>query len=304
VDECRPGVTVPTYDSQGLLHRRSHLSLLAPAAPPSETDTIFYFAGRPVATLRLAPSSSTLTYLTTDHLGTPIIATADTGTLSWQGGFEPFGENWNGASAAGVFLRFPGQWVDQVWESARLESGLYYNVWRWYWWEVGRYSSQDLLTWKSLPHPYLYALGNSLFYSDPLGLEPIHNGSGTPVPYKPETGLPGQIWLCLPGQTCNADGVYPPACNNYPIKIVNGCAGEIDTAGRLIIRCPFIDLSARSPRESLSALGQLLTGGRTNNRFHDEHDDWRRPNGKLYCGCDPARPFSSPPPNVPPLTLQ
>ncbi|MGH3804978.1 MAG: hypothetical protein ACRDTD_33500, partial [Pseudonocardiaceae bacterium] len=88
-EECRPGVTIPTYDSEGLLHRREHLALFTPAAPPTETDTIFYFAGRPVATLRLAPGSSTLTYLTTDHLGTPILATADTGALIWQGGFEP-----------------------------------------------------------------------------------------------------------------------------------------------------------------------------------------------------------------------
>src|SRR5215210_5577245 len=173
VDECRPGVTVPTYDSQGLLHRRSHLSLFAPAAPPSETDTIFYFAGRPVATLRLAPSSSTLTYLTTDHLGTPILATAETGALSWQGGFEPFGENWNGASAAGVFSRFPGQWVDQIWESARLESGLYYNVWRWYGWGVGRYGQVDP-AWNprylNEVNPYAYALKNPVRFTDPLGL--------------------------------------------------------------------------------------------------------------------------------------
>src|SRR6266545_5096020 len=89
VEECRPGVTIPTYDSEGLLHRRAHLSLFTPAAPPLDTDTIFYFAGRPVATLRLYSTGSTLDYLTTDHLGTPVLATADTGTLVWQGGFEP-----------------------------------------------------------------------------------------------------------------------------------------------------------------------------------------------------------------------
>ena len=41
-----------------------------------------------------------------------LVATADTGALVWQGGFEPFGADWNGAKAAGVFLRFPGQWVE------------------------------------------------------------------------------------------------------------------------------------------------------------------------------------------------
>ncbi|HYU33016.1 MAG TPA: RHS repeat-associated core domain-containing protein [Thermoanaerobaculia bacterium] len=172
VEECRPGVTIPTYDSEGLLHRRAHLSLFTPAAPPLDTDTIFYFAGRPVATLRLYSTGSTLDYLTTDHLGTPVLATADTGTLVWQGGFEPFGANWNGASGAGVFLRFPGQWVDEEWEGGRLESGLYYNVWRWYGWGVGRYTGPDPLPSFEQTFVYIYANDNPLYVVDPLGLEP------------------------------------------------------------------------------------------------------------------------------------
>ena len=184
VDECRPGVTIPTYDSEGLLHRRAHRPLFTPAAPPLDTDTVFYFAGRPVATLRLTPSTSTLTYLTTDHLGTPILATADTGALVWQGGFEPFGENWNGASGSGVFLRFPGQWVDQLWEGGRLESGLYYNLHRWFEPETGRYTRSDplgsvaydpRLAESSLVDIerfslYSYVHGNPLSFIDPLGL--------------------------------------------------------------------------------------------------------------------------------------
>ena len=36
----------------------------------------------------------------------------------WQGGFEPFEQDYNGAQAAGVFLRFPGQWDDAAWSEA------------------------------------------------------------------------------------------------------------------------------------------------------------------------------------------
>jgi RHS repeat-associated protein len=289
----------------------------------TETTQVFYFAGRPVAQLTTGPE---LLYLTTDHLGTPVLATDSLGTAVWAGGVEPFGETWTagsdnpdpesltightaapalgGLSSEKVFLRYPGQWASKAFRVTGAQQEIYYNVHRWYVPGEGRFTAQDLLTRKLLLHPYLYALGNSLFYTDLLGLEPVHNGSGTPVPYKPEVGPPGQIWLCLPGETCNADGVYPPACNDFPIKIVNGCDADVDPSGKLIINCPYIDWSSRSFRESLSALGQLLTGGRTNARFHKVHKDWLTPNSRLYCGCDPAQPFHSPPPDITLLPLQ
>jgi RHS repeat-associated protein len=169
VDECHPGLTVPTYDSAGLLRRREHRNLFTPAAAPQDSETVLYFAGRPVATLRLTPSGSDLKYLTTDHLGTPILATADTGALVWQGGFEPFGADWSGAAAAGVFLRFPGQWVDGLWEGGEMESGLYYNVHRWYGWGQGRYGRVDPAGRQGDAHPYAYAFSNPLTLFDPLG---------------------------------------------------------------------------------------------------------------------------------------
>jgi RHS repeat-associated protein len=174
VDECHPGLTVPTYDSAGLLRRREHRKLFTPAAPPQDSETVLYFAGRPVATLRLTPSTSDLNFLTTDHLGTPILATADTGALVWQGGFEPFGADWNGAVAAGVFLRFPGQWVDGLWEGGRLSSELYYNVHRWYGWGTGRYGRVDPLIQEGDLDldVYVYAANSPVRLTDPLGLVP------------------------------------------------------------------------------------------------------------------------------------
>jgi RHS repeat-associated protein len=168
-------VTVPTYDSAGVLRRREHRKLFTPAAPPQDSETVLYFAGRPVATLRLTPSTSALKYLTTDHLGTPILATGDTGALVWQGGFEPFGADWNGATAAGVFLRFPGQWVDGLWEGGRLSSEMYYNVHRWYGWGTGRYLRPDPLFSSQLLSTYLYADARSSVLMDSLGLYAVKN---------------------------------------------------------------------------------------------------------------------------------
>ena len=92
--------------------------------PGKTTDSfILYFAGRPIALLdRLtavdpdsgSTASRRLLYLTTDHLGTPDLATDESGSTVWSGGFEPFGVDYAGAQDNGVFLRFPGQWEDSL----------------------------------------------------------------------------------------------------------------------------------------------------------------------------------------------
>ncbi len=124
------------------------------ATPTEATTDVLYFAGRPVATL----AAGVLTYLTTDHLGTPVFATDAAGAEVWQGGFEPFGRDWQagsagGASENGVFLRLPGQWVDPSWEDATLGVGLSFNVNRWYEPQTGRYSQPDPLVQRSARPP-------------------------------------------------------------------------------------------------------------------------------------------------------
>ena len=44
-----------------------------------------------------------------------------------------------------VFLRFPGQWGDEVWETSGLGGQGYYNVFRWYEVGTGRYLRPDPL---------------------------------------------------------------------------------------------------------------------------------------------------------------
>ena len=58
-------------------------------------------------------AGQTESLLSTDHLGTPFVATDDTGAEIWSGGFEPFGREWlartpEGAQDNGICLRFPG----------------------------------------------------------------------------------------------------------------------------------------------------------------------------------------------------
>jgi YD repeat-containing protein len=124
----------PHYSSAGLLHA---LTRQDDTASGVEEVSIFYFAGRPVATLTESSPGGTPTaewiYLHTDHLGTPLLATDASGALIWKGPFTPFGEDPlgthpSGASGSGVFLRLPGQWVDETWQPATEGADLYYNV--------------------------------------------------------------------------------------------------------------------------------------------------------------------------------
>lgn len=151
----------PTYSSAGLLLHREldHPFFFSGTATHLY---FFYFAGRPVSTLEVvtgSTSSSTLSYLTTDHLGTPILITDTGGSQVWQGGFEPFGADY---SSAPTPLRLPGQWLED-------NSGLYYNVSRWYDSSAGLYTQPDPILGQTDPI-YAYARENPLLFIDPLGL--------------------------------------------------------------------------------------------------------------------------------------
>ena len=152
--------TEPTYSSEGVLHR---------VASSDETSYVFYFGGRPVA--QLAAPAGSLLYLTTDHLGTPILASDEAGGVAWEGGFEPFGADYSDALETGVFLRATGQWEDRTWTDSGLETGTVYNVFRWLSVIFGSYYSvdPDYLIDPGLQLIYSYGLNNPLAFTDPTG---------------------------------------------------------------------------------------------------------------------------------------
>ncbi len=185
--------TRPVYTSDGLLlARRFHQQTTVgggedggPEIEPvtQHTTFLFYFAGRPVAQLRrhdLGAAEDELLFLTTDHLGVPILATDKTGETVWAGGLDPWGapfvfprpkppgdddpvppppgdgdglticepeapEGSASVESIGLFLRFPGQWDDPSFHSHGLRGGLHYNVYRWYEPGTGRYTRPDPL---------------------------------------------------------------------------------------------------------------------------------------------------------------
>ena len=139
-----------------------------------------YHAGRPVAIVRQTGTApAAVTFLTTDHLGTPVLVMDGAGLEVWEGGFESFGADYANAEGAGVFLRFPGQWVDGL-----IEEGGTYNLHRWYQAGTGRYGRVDPLL---VSHDasidelaYAYADSSPLFLTDPLGLATLKPGAKCP----------------------------------------------------------------------------------------------------------------------------
>jgi RHS repeat-associated protein len=173
------GASLPVYSSAGILHTLTQRVI---PSDPGETHHVFYFAGRSVAQLSTDSGTETWRYLTTDHLGTPWVATDTTGAELWHGPFEPFGrDRWAGtnlaASAEDVFLRLPGQWDDEAWLEATRGAEVYYNLHRWYRTGDANYSRPDPL---GLPapedwdddylNPYSYAARNPVLFADPTGL--------------------------------------------------------------------------------------------------------------------------------------
>lgn len=116
--------------------------------------------GRPVArTVRVGADLDYATVIT-DQVGTPTELLGADGALRWQNTATIWGAT--DSPAAVQPLAFPGQYRDD-------ETGLHYNVFRYYDPLTGRYLSQDPLGLAPSIDPGDY-VGNPLMWADPLGL--------------------------------------------------------------------------------------------------------------------------------------
>ncbi|WP_344869161.1 RHS repeat-associated core domain-containing protein, partial [Amycolatopsis ultiminotia] len=128
-------------------------------------------AKAPVAQLeRDATGQRFLTFLT-DELGTPTGLVDETGSLAWHGFRTLWGQVLPQPRAgASTPLRFPGQYADA-------ESGLHYNVFRYYDPATARYLSQDPLGMAAGPNPTGY-VRDPFAQFDALGLADCTAGKG------------------------------------------------------------------------------------------------------------------------------
>jgi len=113
-----------------------------------------------------------------DHLGTPRELTDGKGRIVWSANYDVYGAvSILQTSEAKNQIRFQGQYEDD-------ETGLFYNQFRYFDPESGRYITQDPLGLAGGVNPYNYTV-NPVNSIDPLGLNP--QGSGRLIPGTPGT---------------------------------------------------------------------------------------------------------------------
>jgi RHS repeat-associated protein len=119
----------------------------------------------PVTQLETGGPARLFHTVVTDAVGKPTDLVGAGGAPDWHGLSTAWGKELRaGSTTAGTPLRFPGQYSDN-------ETGLHYNVYRYYDPATGRYISQDPLGLAPAPNPVAY-VRNPYRVADPLGLAP------------------------------------------------------------------------------------------------------------------------------------
>lgn len=186
-------------DSAQPLGTYSNQRSASSAAPGKETDSteVIYLPTASGPLPVAAQINGRLYAIHSDHLNTPRRLTNQQGQVAWQWLLTGFGETapTTGAngyvqrSASGVpsyapevtfNLRYPGQQWDE-------ETGLAYNVNRYYNPLAGRYIQSDPIGLQGGSNRFAYVGGNPLSYVDPLGLGP----------WDKLYGLPKEFWKWL-----------------------------------------------------------------------------------------------------------
>ncbi|GAA2449696.1 putative T7SS-secreted protein [Streptomyces macrosporus] len=114
--------------------------------------------------------------IVTDLVGTPTELVDETGEIAWHTRTTLWGTTtWNTGATAYTPLRFPGQYHDP-------ETGLHYNLYRYYDPATARYATPDPLGLEPAPNPATY-VHNPHTWTDPLGLAPEEGCGNKRGPY-------------------------------------------------------------------------------------------------------------------------
>ncbi len=125
-----------------------------------------YLNGAPLAAI----DGTAIYTIHNDHLGTPQVLTDSAKNIVWKADYAPFGNVDITTQAITFNLRFPGQYYDS-------ETGLHYNLMRYYDPATGRYITSDPIGLDAGLNTYLYANANPIRYFDPNGQSAITWGT-------------------------------------------------------------------------------------------------------------------------------
>ena len=119
-----------------------------------------YFSGFGEINPSMMTESGWVYFYVKDHLDTPQKVIDENGDVKWSGEYTAFGKVTVNVNNVMNRFRFPGQYFDE-------ETGLYYNVFRYYDAVLGRYLTEDPIYNHNL---YTYVSNKPINRIDPLGL--------------------------------------------------------------------------------------------------------------------------------------
>jgi len=129
----------------------------------SDSVSTVWFFGRKLVEIEQAGGTETRTYLHTDHLGSVVAATDETGATIWRGDNSAFGVATADVGLESRTASYTGKDYDE-------EAGLFYFNARWYDAELGRFTTEDParddVNW------YVYVNNRAMTLIDPEGREP------------------------------------------------------------------------------------------------------------------------------------
>lgn len=198
----------------------------AAGAPEAEHA---WLDGQPLAVVR----GGRAYHVHPDPLGTPRLVTDAAGAAVWRWGGGPFGDgpaeaDPDGDGAAFEYnLRFPGQYYDA-------ETGLHYNMARYYDPSIGRYLESDPVGLEGGINTYAYAENNPVNRIDPTGLTSIAAcANPANAAACAEAGITLPKPLPVPINTDQAVSVPPEKCPEPcpPCKTVSGKIVSVGTVG-------------------------------------------------------------------------
>jgi len=165
-------------------------------------------------------------YYHLDHLGTPVVMTDQNQNIVWQASYDPFGQANISVSTVTNNLRFPGMYADT-------ETGLYYNMNRYYYPAIGRYIEPDpiLQLVTTIPTP-----------------RRITNWVIQMASVKPIAGILTQNDLNMFGNLLSMYSSHPEIFNPY-VYVSNNPINVIDPLGEAgcLPNCPRVPLGFPQP---------------------------------------------------------